>query len=81
MGTAGTRCSNWSDVGRHFLQGDNQLSILDGAEFRLKAGETVALVAPSGTGKSTLLHLAGLLERSRRGRSDHQRRGLRHRFR
>ena len=50
-------------VSRHFLQGENDISILDGADFTLEAGETVALVAPSGTGKSTLLHLAGLLER------------------
>ncbi|OCW58675.1 ABC transporter ATP-binding protein [Hoeflea olei] len=54
-------------VGRHFVQGDNQISILDGADFALNAGETVALVAPSGTGKSTLLHLAGLLERPDEG--------------
>ncbi|WP_428977470.1 ABC transporter ATP-binding protein [Pseudohoeflea suaedae] len=49
-------------VGRHFLQGERDLVILDGADFTLKAGETVALVAPSGTGKSTLLQIAGLLE-------------------
>ncbi len=63
QGTAGRPVLELVDVGRHFIQGDNQLSILDGANFTLNAGETVALVAPSGTGKSTLLHLAGLLER------------------
>ncbi|MDO9415909.1 ABC transporter ATP-binding protein [Pararhizobium sp.] len=52
-----------SGVERHYGQGDTILSILKGADFVLRSGETVALVAPSGTGKSTLLHIAGLLER------------------
>ena len=51
-----------SGVERHYGQGETTLSILKGADFELKSGEIVALVAPSGTGKSTLLHLAGLLE-------------------
>ncbi|CAN7263301.1 ABC transporter ATP-binding protein [Neorhizobium sp. LjRoot104] len=51
-----------SGVERHYGQGETTLSILKGADFELKTGEIVALVAPSGTGKSTLLHLAGLLE-------------------
>ena len=50
-------------VERHYNQGETELAILRGADFSLKAGETVALVAPSGAGKSTLLHVAGLLER------------------
>jgi len=53
---------------RHsYRSGEGRLEVLRGVEFSVQAGETVALVAPSGTGKSTLLHLAGLLERPQSG--------------
>ena len=55
--------SELKGVERHYEQGSRKLTILNDANFSLQAGEMVALVAPSGTGKSTLLHTAGLLER------------------
>jgi lipoprotein-releasing system ATP-binding protein len=49
-------------IERSYRQGPNTLQILQKAELAVWPGQSVALVAPSGTGKSTLLHIAGLLE-------------------
>src|SRR3954453_20088007 len=49
-------------IERRYRQGAATLEILKGAELAVWAGQSVALLAPSGTGKSTLLHIAGLLE-------------------
>ena len=54
-------------VSRSYRSGEADLQVLHGADLTLRGGEIVALVAPSGTGKSTLLHLAGLLERPDEG--------------
>jgi len=49
-------------VYRHYRQGEGTLEILSGADLAVWPGQSVALVGASGTGKSTLLHVAGLLE-------------------
>jgi lipoprotein-releasing system ATP-binding protein len=49
-------------IERRYHQGAATLEILKAAELAVWPGQSVALIAPSGTGKSTLLHIAGLLE-------------------
>lgn len=49
-------------VRRSFTQGDVTIDVLRGVNLAIREGELVALLGPSGTGKSTLLQALGLLE-------------------
>jgi lipoprotein-releasing system ATP-binding protein len=50
-----------------FHQGDQSLAVLEGVDFQVRSGECVAIIGPSGTGKSTLLHLLGGLDKPTAG--------------
>jgi lipoprotein-releasing system ATP-binding protein len=50
------------NITRRYKEGEGQLEVFSGLSLALRAGEIVALVGQSGAGKSSLLHIAGLLE-------------------
>ena len=52
-----------AEVTRHY--GD--LVVFDKLSLKVNAGEAAALLGPSGSGKSSLLHIAGLLEQPTEG--------------
>ena len=53
-----------SGVTRAYAKGTpGEVRVLQGVDLALAPGEVAALTAPSGGGKSTLLHIAGLLDR------------------
>ena len=56
------------DVWRVFETGAERLEILRGVDLEVRRGELVAILGPSGTGKSTLLHVLGALDRPTKGR-------------
>ncbi|HXA38584.1 MAG TPA: ABC transporter ATP-binding protein [Phenylobacterium sp.] len=53
---------------RSYVTGAGTLTVLRGADLDVMPGEIVGLIGPSGSGKSSLLHAAGLLEHPNAGR-------------
>jgi len=50
-----------------FRSGRSDLVLFDNLSFRVRKGEMLGIVGESGTGKSTLLHLLGALDRPSEG--------------
>src|SRR5262249_49075457 len=47
---------------RTYVTPARSLEVLKGVDLEVRPGELVGLIGPSGSGKSSLLHAAGLLE-------------------
>lgn len=52
-----------SGVRKSFRMAHETIQVLDGLDVELRRGETVAVVGASGSGKSTMIHVLGLLDR------------------
>ena len=52
----------FDDVKKTYSENQVEVKVLRGINFELKPGKTLALTGESGSGKSTVLHIAGGLE-------------------
>jgi lipoprotein-releasing system ATP-binding protein len=55
---------------RRYQSGESELVVLNALDLEMSAGEIIGLIGPSGSGKSSLLHAAGLLEKPSGGEVD-----------
>jgi lipoprotein-releasing system ATP-binding protein len=54
-------------ISKHYVSGDQHFAILKEINLTIAAGEMVAIIGASGTGKTTLLHLFGGLAKADSG--------------
>src|SRR5688572_4463942 len=64
---AATPIAEAVDLHKTYDDGSRKLEILRGTGLRVMPGEIISIVGASGTGKSTLLHLLGALDRPSKG--------------
>lgn len=50
------------DLWKSYAHAGGKVEVLRGVNFSVRLGESVAVTGPSGVGKSTLLHILGLLD-------------------
>lgn len=54
-------------LAKRYVEGGRPIEVLSNLDLRVRAGEFLAILGPSGTGKSTLLNLIGLMDRPTSG--------------
>ncbi len=55
------------NIFKHYILGKSKIQVLKGIDLEIYEGEIVAITGPSGVGKSTLLHIMGVLDRPSMG--------------
>ena len=58
----------FENVHKKFSRGGEEVNVLNGIDFKIPAGDFVALMGPSGSGKSTLLNLIAGLDKPTSGK-------------
>ncbi len=53
---------------KSFIHANGSITLFDNLNFKITEGDLVALVGPSGSGKSSLLHLLALLDEPTKGK-------------
>lgn len=56
------------DLHKTYEMGTSEVHVLKGIDLVIDKGQVVAIIGPSGVGKSTLLHIMGTLDRPTKGR-------------
>jgi lipoprotein-releasing system ATP-binding protein len=76
MDNTGDPLISLEDVSKQFTSKTVTIEILKETSFQIYRGETIAVVGPSGIGKSTLLNIIGTLEKPETGQLLYQGRDL-----
>ena len=56
------------DLKKSYIHKNGKIDLFKNVNIKVKQGELIALVGPSGSGKSSFLHLLALLDKPNKGK-------------